>query len=294
MYRKFWLENGAGDKYDLTNIDETGFLNQPSQLGATADLQLIRLGNSQKASSIQWQLVPIQGEVIFKCKGSNPEIYQEYRDFFDFTSKYPIYLHYQTPAMSNTSMFREVVLTMIEKTEISSEMQTLVCPIAMMPLTMWLDANEFIVEVDVSRDVGKKYSLKRPYYYSQSNAENVVLHNTSNMMIPIIVEIYGECIDPSYYLYDATGKLYGVGKFIGEFDYVYVNSNNLDEDIKLSNKGEYLPNATAYQDATIGIPNQTFLTFVYLRQGTNTMKFLFNNEFKGKVIVRYRGNYATV
>ncbi len=293
-YRKFWLTNGENEKYDITDFYNTALAINPAGLGASATVSLSRLGNSRMANSLQWELTDITLDLLFTNDGRNAVAYDQYKKFLNFTSKLPLFLHYQTPDMTTSNYFKEVIMTNIEKTEVTPDINTLVCPVTLTPLTMWKSSAETIIEVSANKGKGKSYQLKRPYIYAGDDLENIILNNNSNISIPMIIEIDGLCENPYYTLYDYRLNQYGAGRFLGTFDYVYINSEDLNEDIQLRQDAAFLPNAVSYQDASIAVQGQVYLTFLYLSPGKNTMKFNFANSFKGKVTIRMRDNYVSV
>lgn len=291
--RKFWLVNGEGRKFDLTDFNDA-FLNNPSGLGMTNNISVTRLGNSQKLNSISDNLDPVSGEILFQNSDDNALAYDSYTEFIKFASRLPLYIHYKPPSMSDINYYREVVLNSISKGEVDNESGLLRCDVSFTPLTMWRNDKQTIVVASVAKHVGKKYRLNRKYSYATAGYENITLVNNSPLSVPLEIEIIGRCINPSFSIYDLGGNIYGVCRLIGTFDYVYINSDDRNEEIKLSFDGAWLNNAANYQDFTVGIPNQTFLTFCYLNSGTSGMKFSFADEFKGEVKVSWRDEYATI
>ena len=291
--RKFWLINGEGNRFDLTDF-KSAFLNEPNGFGSTNTIAVTRLGNSQKLSSVIDNFDPFGGEILFQNSEDNAQSYDSYTSFIQFISILPLYFHYQTPAMSNENYYREVVLNSIEKGEVDYETNLLRCNVQFTPLTLWKNDTTTIVAASSKKDAGKKYVLNRQYAYTSSGYEDIILYNKSPSCVPLEIEINGRCVNPSFTLYDSLGNVYGVCRLIGKFDYVYINSDDRYEEIKLSLDGAWLNNAANYQDFTVGIPNQAYLTFCYLNPGTSGMKFSFADEFDGEVRIKWRDEYATI
>lgn len=292
-YRKFWLINGEGQKFDLTNFNDA-FLNDPQGLGFTNTVNVTRLGNSQRLNSIVDNLDNFGGELLFKNSNNNVTSYDNYNRFTIFISKLPLYFYYKTPAMVSESFYREVVVNSLDKTQVDYESNLMHCDISFTPLTMWKNDNLTIVEAGAGKSLGKKYKLTRKYAYSSVGYGNLKLFNNSPSNVSMIIEINGKCTNPRFSLYDSSGNIYGVCRLIGTFDYVYINSDEIAEEIKLRLNDAWINNAVNYQDFTVGIPNQAYLTFCYLRPGESGMKFAFDNEFNGNVKVAWRDEYATV
>lgn len=292
-YRKFWLVNGSGKEYDLTNIYKSAFMSSPSGFGTTAEIQATRVGNSQKASSYKFNMDSFGGTIVFKNDETNAVAYAEYLKFFVFVNDLPLYFHQRTPNMIEESYRCEVLLSSLNKGEVSKDSALLEVPVSFQPLTFWTSDKLSYIEADKSSLIGKTYELKRPYHYSSIGYEDIRIHNKSATTIPVIIEIDGVALNPQYQLFDENGNVYGVGKFKGEFDHVYVNSDDIEEEIKLSRDGGWLLNPVNYQDFSAGNRN-TYLTFVYLKPGKNGFKFTFDNDFDGKVRISWRETYATV
>lgn len=293
-YRKLWLTNGTGEEYDLTSIVDTLLMRSLSNFGAQANIATQRVGMSQLVTFSQWELLPIAGELVFKNEQSNATAYDEYKKFFAFTTVPPLVLNYQTPDLLEEYWYREVMLTVVEKSEVDVEYGTLMCPVQFTPMTMWLSSEEYTVVATSGTSDGKSYILQRPYAYATNNIENIKLFNKYNTSVPIIIEVKGDATDVNYLLYDYKKEKYGAGRIFGSYDYIYINSTDLEEEIFLSLDDVATTNPVSKQDPTVGVPGKVYATFLYLRPGENTMKFLFSNAFNGEVVIRWRGINVTV
>lgn len=298
VFRKFWLTNGAGQRYDLTNLDENiplnAFFNNPKGLGSVSEISSVRVGNSQVVNGLSWQFIDISGDVILPTDGKNATPYSRYRNFISFCSKQPLEMHYQTPDNSGGSYSRQVILSSVEKAEIEPEGFTLVVPCIFSPLEFWKDseASEILITTEVP--LGKSYPLKRQYAYAAGGLDGTSLTSLSDTSIPIEVNIVGNATNPTWSIYDSDNALYGRARIIGTYDEVLVNSSDLEEDIKLRVGASFIPNAVAKQDITVGVPNSVKATYLYLAPGRSTITFALGAGFDGYVTVRYRNQYATV
>lgn len=290
-HRRLWIKNSVGESWDLNEPTDNQFVfgNNPEGLGAQANMSVMRIGDSQLLSSYYWELKPIHIEMLFLPQNTNADVYKTYEEFFDFLSRRPLELHYQTPN-NDYSFYKPVTLSNIEKGEIDEATGILHSPLELIPHTMWVSSNEVVVEVLPSGGTSKTYELERPYHYVLDSFANVSLYSKSTVDIPFIIEIEGIVSNPRYDLFDANNTKYGSGRLEGSFDYVYVNSTDLEEDIKLSNKGAFLPNTSSYQDLTVGSAGSVMVTFLKLKPGQNYIRFTFDNVFDGKIIMRWR-NY---
>lgn len=290
MYRSFWLVNNLGEKWDITDSNTFGI--NPEGLGIRNNYSTIRIGDSDILTYQQWDLLPFTINLMFM--GTNEEQYKRYRDFLLFISKVPILQYYKTPNNLKANYFRQVIIDTLDKTEVSVDTGTLNCQLTIKPQTFWESAREEIIEVNSSVGDGKIYELQRPYHYSGNSVNQINIVNNSVQDVPLIIEIDGSVEDPVCNIFDEKGEIYSSGKFIGTFDYVYVDARDLTQEIVLKQGDSVLPNPTSYQDLTVGSPNEIYVTFMKLKPGNSTIQFLFSNTFDGLVRISWRNQYASV
>ena len=287
MYRKFWLINGRGNKYDLQNSDV--FAHKPEGLGFSKTLNTLRLGDSEIVVDEVLNLDPYHFELLFF--GSNPEMYQEYKQFLKFIALKPLELHYQTPDLVNESFSSLVTVTQVSKADVSPITGLLHCPIVVKPQNAWTSS---VLQVATNRqeiNEGKRYGLKRPYYYQGDTLTQITIRNDSNLDIPFLITIEGEMSNPTFSVYDEFNVLHGVAKFLGEFTRLEVDSNDLTENIELQREATVLINPTSYQDLSVGQPG-IYLTFLKLKPGMNIITCNFTNQFNGDIAVYWRLKYV--
>lgn len=288
--REFWLTNANGSKYSLNSVDES-FLHQPQGLGFNVSLTTVRLEFNDLIVSEDYQLPPIEGELLFQ--GKRDEVYQKYFEFIRFLSMKPINLHYLPP--NAVESYRCLVrVTALEKTEVNARDKMLHCPIQMFRQTMWYGDEPNILDANNQTSEGKLYPLDRPYAYGAISAKNMRLYNDGMADAPLKIEIFGRVTDVSYSLYDFEGIKYGATKIIGTYDYVMVNSDILGELIVLERDGSNIPNSVNYQDLTVGDPRNVYVTFLKLKPGESMLVFNFDDNFDGMVRATWRSAYVTV
>lgn len=286
--RQFWLENANGDKYSLHT--QKVFMNVPQGLGFTVDIEPVRVGNSNFIVSEEYNLGTISGEILFMDKRA--KAYQDYFNFVHFLYQKPITLHY-LPPNDKISYYCQVRVVNVDKSEMGED-GILRVPIEMYRQTMWFNDDINIIEATNDASEGKHYPLSRPYHYGIISIRNIGLYNDGVSDSPLYIEIYGECENPSYDLYDGKGIKYGSTKLIGTYDYVAVDSSDLTESITLMRNGSNIPNAVNYQDLTVGEPRSVYVTFLKLKPGESRLVFNLGDEFPGYVRVRWNNAYVTV
>lgn len=287
--RQFWLENANGIKYSLHRVES--FLNTPSGLGYGVDISTFKLGDSNVIATEEYNLGSVEGEILFMEE--REKAYQQYFQFAQFLYARPITLHY-VPPNTFDGYHCQVRITNVEKGEVNSDDGILHVPVSMYRQTMWYTDKENVISVKAEYEDGKEYPLDRPYHYGMFSTNGMILTNNGVANAPLIIEVDGASSDVMWRLFDANYNLYGACRIIGDYDYVYVNSNDLEEEIRLVDNDVFLPNAINYQDLTVGDPRNVFVTFLKLRPGQSRLAFNLTDEFTGTVTVRWRNAYVTV
>lgn len=290
MYRKFWLENGIGNLFYLTEKQYNWFLADPDGLGLTINYSSIKLSDSEVITSKDYELMTVGGDLLFYAE-TNEQKYEDYFNFLRFVARTPIYLHYQTP--NNTESYRTLVqLTNLEKTEVDED-GILHCPISFKRLSLWFGDTLNVIDVGNEIDNGKDYPLTRPYSYGAISYENMSILNNGMVEAPLLIEITGSVTDPVYSL-SQDGVVYGRGKIIGTYDYVSIDSDDANENIILKVGDSTIANAVNYQDLTVGSPNEIYVTFLKARAGISTLRLNLPDGFEGRVRVTWRNAYLSV
>ena len=160
--------------------------------------------------------------------------------------------------------------------------------------TLWYTDDINTVVVVGGSDKGKQYELQRPYHYGGLSTSNIQLYNSGVNDTPMLIEIDGRCTDPLLSLYDNEKNLYGRSKILGTYDYVAINSDDLEEEITLIYNGGSIPNAVNFQDLSVGDPRKVFVTFLKMRPGQNTLVTNLPDGFDGRVIITWRNAYVAV
>ena len=291
MVRKFSLINRNNATWDFTDPAEKVFARNPAGLGLVKSAELLRLGNKQKVVDEQYEFVNKTFDVLF-YGDTREKMYSDYNDFIDFITVGDISLLYEIPSQ-NVAYRISVLVSEITKTEVK-ENGIMSCGLTLTPLSFWEDneKNSLVISVEDSR-YGKKYPLTRPYRYAGSNAlDNVAIDITGNMEVPFEITIDGGCTDPSYQIFasDET-TVRGQCQFSGTYSYVYVNSDEAEEEIKLfDGNGTEVTYPYNYQVLS-SVEENTFLT---LKKGRNKLRFTLGSLFEGTVTIEWRNRYVSI
>ena len=285
-YRKFWLQVGD-NKYDLL---EQAFLNDPQGLGFRKSYSSYIIGQKETITSENYELPVISGELVF-YKGTNADMYREYQNFLSFIRGGNVRLYYQTP---NTleSYFCEGLIVQLEKSEVK-ENGVLTCPFTFKATTMWRNAQERIVTTInlPTNDKGKYYDLERDYSYAGTSFDNIELVNRGYDDVGFELEIKGNCTDPKLSL-SQDGVQYGVVQILGNYDYVYINSRDGEEEIYLEKDGSAIVNPISYQNMSLA-DGTIDITFLKLKTGTSSAIFS-PQSFEGEVLISWYDSFMSV
>lgn len=295
LYRTFWLTNYLGQTYSLNS--SKAFLYLPSGLGFTTSYEATAMGNAEIVTAEQVNLSDVSGELLFNGR-NNVEIYEEYSEFNQFIREKPITLHYFPPNEDN-SFSANIVITSLEKTEISSDDDLLHCPITFHMTSHWMSDKITEIVVDARQLSGKDYPTDYPYAYGTVGLNNIALINKGTEDIGLEIEIEGAMENPYYAIYDSNGYMYGVGRWTVTCDYFYINTTFENENVIIKQGDVTLTMPMNYQNMSFNdyIDSRQLerkLNFIDLRCGRSTMVVNFSNEFAGVVKVRFTPRYATV
>lgn len=299
MVRRFSLTNADNTTWDFTDPAEKVFARNPAGLGLQRTASLLRLGNKQKVVDEQYEFINKTFDVLF-YGDTLEEIYRDYNNFINFITVGDISLIYEIPSQ-NTSYRISVLISELTKTEVKDN-GYMSCGLTLVPLSFWEDniPNRIVADNSSSQLDGKKYRLQRKngqgYFYAQvEKLDNIEIDIIGNMEVPFSVTIDGFTIDPLYELYSnpsqpATGKC----EFTGSYNYVFVNSDEANEEIQLKDSSDnVIAHPYNYQVLSPVLENQQ-LTFLTLKKGYNQLKFFLGNIFDGTVTIEWRNRYVSV
>lgn len=290
MYRKFYLVNGNGTTQTLTDPKVKVFADNPSGLGFNTAASYLRLGNESLLTYQQYSMVQKNFDIKF-YEDSIDKMYDQYNKFIKFLTIKPIYLLYEV----NKKVYRmKVNVESLSKGQISHMDGMLTCQISMAPLTFWEDNVANIIEVTKQSLEGKSYELERPYSYGSLTTDNVEINSIGTLDAALKITITGAATNPQYNLYDENDTLYGSGKIIGQYDYISVDADEAEESIVLKKNGVIVENPYNYQDLTVGIPGETYVTFLKMKPGNNRMSFNLDAGFNGNIKIEWRNRYVSV
>lgn len=289
MYRKFYLKNGIGNTFTLTDKNFKCFLNNPQGLGFIKTVNGYQLGNVTKITSSVYDFPTISGEILFYDELG--VAYQNYFDFINFISLEPIQLFY-TPPNTLTPYYCNIEIIQGDKSEYGTN-GILTVPISMQMTSRWYHSSENIIEVKkVYTEDGKHYELERPYHYANTSFSSIEIVNNGSENTGMIFEIDGNVTNPQWSI-SQSGVAYGSCKINGTYDYVRVNSRDGEQSIYLEKNGSAIANPSVYQDLTI---TGGVLTFIKLKTGTSICSFTCGNieSFDGVLKIKYFNTFISV
>lgn len=289
--RKFYLTNSLNNKYEFTNAQLEHFLNSPQGLGFTKSISTLRLGDDELVMSEQYSMPSISGEILFYA--SRKQAYQDYLEFMNFIRLGGLKLYYTPPNMLYP-YFIDCEIVQVDKTEYSTD-GYLNCPISIYGLTQWQNSQESTIKVNnENSNNGKHYPLVRNYFYDGNSLSDIKLEVNGQVEVGFIFEIVGNCTNPQL-IVKQNDVAYGKIKLDGTFDYVRVNSDDVNEEIYLEKDGASLTNPYQYQDLSIadGIAN---ITFFKLKVGSSKIAFSCDNQkdFNGHINIIWKDKRVSI
>lgn len=288
MVREFWLKNGNNEVLSL--MQKNSFFHNPNGLGFELNLATESIGDVRVIKEVSNNFVPITGEIKFF--GTQKRIYDSYEEFAHFISVKPLFFYYQSTSFSRP-VTCEVLVTSLQKGEIGED-HVLTCPITFERLTHWLDDDYSTLKLKRKVEKGgKNFPLSRPYKYVPLDTSNVRVENTGNKEAPMIVEIIGAVKNPQFSVYTQGGKLYGICKILGDYDYVRISSEDDKEELALSKGGVPVALPLNFQDFSVA-NGEAQLTFIKLQVGVSFINFELGENFSGVVNLSWRKIYATI
>lgn len=290
-YRKFYLENSLGEKYQLTDKNFKQYLNNPEGFGFSKTLTTLRLGNDELFLDEQYTMPSVSGSIIFYNR--REQAYQDYYDFIKFVRYTPLKLYYLPPHLLSP-YFIECYITDLDKGEYSNN-GYLDCSVTFYGNTLWQNSQESLLTVNNSEDSdGKYYDLVRPYHYGGYSLSNITINNIGDIPIGFELEILGDVTNPRITA-KQNGKTFGLLKLTGSFDYAKVDSNDLTESIYLEQNGVMVSNPLSYQDLNIA-DGTAAVTFFKLQVGENNLAFSCDNlsSFDGQVSFKWKDKRISI
>lgn len=313
-YRKFWIINSLGERFDMTKENSTIFLDKPEGFGFERQYSSQKVGNSELVTAQEFVLTDIKGELLF-FDSTNGFKYQRYQDFIQFAKYKPLEFHYQTPN-DEQSYHSEVLFVQAEKTQ-TGEDGILRVPVVFHRLTEWLTDTTFVMVLNndpvgngkyFNADGESPYMLHYQladgdtqgnpatayYCYAGTSLDNAEIINEGTDDVGFQIEVTGRVQNMQFSLAQ-DGEIYGICKINGTYDKIIINSVERSESIYLEYNNSVVSNPEQYQDFTIG-NGVAYLTWCKIKVGTSTFGFTCGNieTFSGNVKLTFNKSYVTV
>ena len=246
------------------------FLNDPNGLGFTRNLTTDRYGNVQKLVDISDSFPTITGQVLF-YDDANSSRYDKYNDFCRFISHNPCIFYYQIPTSPTETYTLDCEVVSLTKSETKSN-GILACDITINGLSFWKgDAVE-----------------------SKGATTTRTIVNNGDFPVGFEITIEGTPVNP-YITLEQDSTLYGEAKFIdaSAFAKVYIDSNDGEQLVELTQGGSILANPLAYQDLSIS-NGSIYTTFIKLARGTSTITIGMDSGSITKADIKFTPIYRSV
>lgn len=274
-YRKFWLVNGNGDRWNLTEKELKSFLDSPQGLGFQKSIDVTRYGERAYKNTETYNFPQVSGDIFF-YDTVNATRYEKYNEFVRFLMVQPLTLYYQIPV----SIYSGI-----------ADIYTLDCEVINLTKT----------ESKTNRVLTSNIQINGLGFYQGDTVEingtsaTVTINNDGDFPVGFEIEISGDLKNP-YFTLEQDGELYGEAKFNDDssnFSSVYVDSKDGEQNVVLKQNDSILPNPLAYQDLSIS-NGSVYVTFVKLEKGVSTLTIGDDNDSVSGYTIRFTPMYRSV
>lgn len=247
MIRKFSLKNSLNNTMTLTSKSFKVFLNSPQGLGYQSAVGVARFGDKAVATDEVFEFPTVSGQILF-YDDENSDRYKKYNDFVTFLSYKPLELKYTLPTTTANEYTLECYATELTKTE-TGENDIMTCNITLQGLSFWRGSALTVT----------------------GSASSYQLTNSGHYPVGFEIAVAGSMENP-YITLEQNSEMYGEAKFndSNAFDFVYINSNDGEQNIELKQSGNIVANPLSYQDLSIS-NGAIYVTFVKLARGETTL-----------------------
>lgn len=273
-YRKFWMVNSKGDRWNLTEHEVRSFMNNPQGFGFAKTISTTRYGNAQVLTDVTDNFPSPSGEVLF-YDSHNSTRYEQYNEFVKFLSYEPVTLYYKLPFSFYSQIPNVYTLECVVGTLTKTESKTdniMTCPITFNALSYYKGD-----EVNIN-GTGTSYTIQ----------------NDGDFPVGFEITVEGSLMNP-YVLLSQNDELYGEAKFddTTAFSSLYLNSNDGEQSVILQQSGSVLPNPLSYQDLSIS-NGSIYVTFVKLARGISELEIGSESGSITSVEIKYQPIYRSV
>lgn len=274
-YRKFWLVNGNGERWDLTEKELKSFLESPQGLGFQKTIDVTRYGERAYKNSESYNFPQVTGDVLF-YDSANSTRYEKYNEFVRFLMEQPITLHYMIPVSYNSLI---------------ADTYSLECEV--MSLTKTESKTDRILTSNIQMNGLGFYEGDE--IEINGTANTLTINNKGDFPVGFEIELRGTYKNP-YFTLEQNGELYGEAKFddnANNFSSVFVNSKDGEQNVVLKQNNSIMPNPLAYQDLSIS-NGSIYVTFVKLAKGESTLTIGADSYTISGYTIRYTPIYRSV
>ena len=274
-YRKFWLVNGNGERWDLTEKELKSFLENPQGLGFQKSIEVTRYGERAYKNTEDYNFPQVSGDILF-YDSANATRYEKYNEFVRFLMVQPLTLYYQIPV----SIYSEM-----------ADIYTLDCEVINLTKT----------ESKTNRVLTSNIQINGLGFYQgdtveiNGTANTLTINNKGDFPVGFEIELNGDFKNP-YFTLEQNGELYGEAKFddnANNFSSVFVNSKDGEQNVVLKQNNSIMPNPLAYQDLSIS-NGSIYVTFVKLAKGESTLTIGADSYTISGYTIRYTPIYRSV
>jgi len=274
MVREFYIENDAGQRFSMMNIEEGCFLNSPTGLGYGYDIGYSQIGDEFIQNIRKITQGKVNGELISKT-------YDNYKKFIDFVeSAQDLKLVYKVPFEKGfTEYFKDVDISSVDKTEKGTD-GVLRVPVVFNCKSLWYEAKEVVYTIDpVSNEL--RWDFRWDAMFTAYDNRNIIFDNKGHTEAPFKLELDGEVVDPIITILedDEVVKELNLARLtIAQGEKFVYNTKDTEQTI--------YKEANGLKTNLFAFLNPNFINFYKLRKGASTIRLEADGEItSGKLTI---------
>lgn len=274
MVREFYIENETGQRFSMMNIEEGCFLNSPTGLGYSYNIEYSQIGDEFIQNIRKITQGQVNGELIFKN-------YDNYKNFIDFVeSAQDLKLVYKVPFEEGfTEYFKDIDISSVEKTEKGTD-GVLRVPVVFNCKSLWYEAKEVVYTIDpVSNEL--RWDFRWDAMFTAYDNRNIIFDNKGHTEAPFKLELDGEVVDPIITILEddeVVKELNLTGLTIAQGEKFVYNTKDTEQTI--------YKEANGLKTNLFAFLNPNFINFYKLRKGASTIRLEADGEItSGKLTI---------
>ena len=284
MHRRFYLENGQNQRFNLQDLKNGALLASPGGLGLTMSRGYELTGDAARVVSEVYPLRSFTGVIVF----DRTRAYDGYRALVNFIAASGAMRLVYAPGYESASgeFLADTEVENVSKSEIKGGRME--CDISITLKGAWYKRESLRVVAEKSGEE-LRYDRMYEYAYSDVSTDAIEIYNDGHFEAPVMLEAEGELVNPRLSLY-VNGVLRSVLAVTAVIEtgetLVFCTKDDSLTLIKRSPDGS--------EESLIGCITVENDNFFKLPKGLSTLSLSADNEIASKSIITVFTSYKAV